>query len=157
MLGISFQDNHILYKKTEALYEWFQSFYVIEKILSVYFAGVFYKSIIGGKGMKIAFFETKDYDRVWFGESAKDYGFEVCFIEDKLNSQSVEKARGCEIFCIPARDEFLSDEIITFKKYNVQALLMLVNENADSLKIGELCGIPVMTATRFSPSQTLPK
>ena len=31
--------------------------------------------------MRIAFFSTKPYDRIWFEPMAKDYGYEIYFIE----------------------------------------------------------------------------
>ena len=31
--------------------------------------------------MKIAFYGTKAYDKIWFEPLAKDYGFEIRFIE----------------------------------------------------------------------------
>ena len=35
--------------------------------------------------MRIAFFSTKPYDRIWFEPMGKDYGYDMHFIETPFN------------------------------------------------------------------------
>ena len=44
--------------------------------------------------MKIAFYSTKPYDRVWFEPMGKDYGFDIHFIEMPCNEDTVFLAKG---------------------------------------------------------------
>lgn len=37
-----------------------------------------------GLFMRIAFFSTKPYDRIWFEPMAKDYGYEIYFYRTAL-------------------------------------------------------------------------
>ena len=50
--------------------------------------------------VKIAFFDTKDYDRELFDEYNKKYGFEITYLESKLNSETAPLARGYDVVCI---------------------------------------------------------
>ena len=44
--------------------------------------------------MKIAFYSTKPYDRIWFEPMGKDYGFDIHFIELPCNEETVFLAKG---------------------------------------------------------------
>lgn len=44
--------------------------------------------------MRIAFFSTKPYDRIWFEPMAKDYGYEIYFIELPFSEETVFLAKG---------------------------------------------------------------
>ncbi|MBQ8525422.1 MAG: 2-hydroxyacid dehydrogenase [Clostridia bacterium] len=43
--------------------------------------------------MKMAFFDTKPYDRIWFDRLKDDYGIKIKYYESKLNSDSVVMAK----------------------------------------------------------------
>ena len=45
---------------------------------------------------KIAFFDAKPYDRVWFDKSNGDYGFDLRYFENKLSSDTAVMAKGCD-------------------------------------------------------------
>ena len=42
--------------------------------------------------MRIAFFSTKPYDRIWFEPMGKDYGYDMHFIEAPFNEETVSLA-----------------------------------------------------------------
>ena len=44
---------------------------------------------------KIAFYDTKPYDRIYFDKFSPDYNFEIKYIEGKLNEHSAVMAEGC--------------------------------------------------------------
>ena len=43
---------------------------------------------------KIAFFDTKPYDKIWFDKLNTDYN--IKYIESKLTADTVYSARGCK-------------------------------------------------------------
>ena len=38
--------------------------------------------------MKIAFYDTKPYDKTWFKPLAKEHGFDITFFETKLSKDT---------------------------------------------------------------------
>ena len=50
--------------------------------------------------IKVAFFDTKDYDKKLFEEYNKDYGFDITFLESRLNSETAPLAKGYDVVCI---------------------------------------------------------
>ena len=44
--------------------------------------------------MKIAFFSTKPYDKIWFEPMGKDYGFDIHFYESPFREETVSLAKG---------------------------------------------------------------
>ena len=61
--------------------------------------------------MKIAFYGTKAYDKTWFEPLAKDYGFEIRFIELPCNEETVFLAKGYDAICIFVND-YVNAEMI---------------------------------------------
>ena len=54
--------------------------------------------------MKIMFYSTKPYDRYWFEPMAKDYGFEIHFVEMRCDEETVSLAKGYDAICIFVND-----------------------------------------------------
>ena len=54
--------------------------------------------------IKIAFFDTKDYDKKLFDEYNKNYGYEITYLESKLNSETAPLAKGYDEICIFVND-----------------------------------------------------
>ena len=54
--------------------------------------------------MKIAFYDTKPYDKIWFEPVAKEKGFEINFFEEKLNEKTASWAKECDAVCIFVND-----------------------------------------------------
>ena len=50
--------------------------------------------------MRIAFYDTEDYDRIWFDVVARDEGVEVRYIEAALDMDTVRLADGCDTVSI---------------------------------------------------------
>lgn len=44
---------------------------------------------------KIAFYDAKSYDKVWFDELSAQYGIQLKYLESKLNSETAYMASGC--------------------------------------------------------------
>ena len=67
--------------------------------------------------VKLAFFDTKPYDRQWFDEM--NTGYEIVYFESKLNARSARLAAGCEAVCA------------------------FVNDTVDAATVDELCAAGV--------------
>lgn len=57
------------------------------------------------KRIKIAFFDTKPYDRTWFEHSNQDFGFNIKFLPMRLNADTAELAKGYDAVCAFVNDE----------------------------------------------------
>lgn len=45
---------------------------------------------------KLAFYDTKPYDRIWFDRLKDEYGFHIKYLENKLNGDTVLLSKGCD-------------------------------------------------------------
>lgn len=54
--------------------------------------------------MKIAFFDTKNYDVAGFEEYGGKHGMKFKFYETKLNADTADLAKGCEAVCVFVND-----------------------------------------------------
>jgi len=74
--------------------------------------------------MRIAFFSTKPYDKIWFEPMGKDYGYEIRFIELPFHEDTVFLAKGYDAVCIFVNDHVSASMIDTLCRMNVKALLL---------------------------------
>jgi D-lactate dehydrogenase len=71
---------------------------------------------------KIAFFDTKPYDRVWFDRFNTDY--ELVYFESKLSARTAQLARGCSGVCAFVNDDIGADTIEILADCGVKVLAM---------------------------------
>lgn len=57
-----------------------------------------------GLELKIMFFGTKPYDRMWFEPLSKRYDVEIIYTESQLNASTAPMAKGVEAVCIFVND-----------------------------------------------------
>ncbi len=50
--------------------------------------------------IKIAFFDTKDYDKKLFDEYNKNFGYEITYLESRLTQETAPLAKGYDAVCI---------------------------------------------------------
>ena len=74
--------------------------------------------------MKIAFFDTKPYDKIWFEPGAVQLGFSIKFHEVKLNEDTAVLAKGCDAVCIFVNDEADKKTIDVLCQLGVKAILL---------------------------------
>lgn len=60
---------------------------------------------------RIAFFDTKPYDKVWFDQLSAEHKVEITYFESKLNERTAALAKGCEVVCAFVNDT-LSEAVI---------------------------------------------
>lgn len=102
--------------------------------------------------MKIAFFDTKPYDKIWFEPIAKEKGFEILFLEEKLNDKTAVLAKGCDAVCIFVNDDAGKAAIQSLKEIGVRAILLrCAGFNNVDLKLAQDEGIVVLRVPSYSP------
>lgn len=74
--------------------------------------------------MKIAFYGTKPYDRIWFEPMAKEYGFDMHFIEAACSQETIFMAKGHDAICIFVNDYVDAVMIEQLYEMNVKAILL---------------------------------
>ncbi len=74
--------------------------------------------------MKIAFYGTKPYDKIWFEPMEKEYGFEIHFIEAACNRETVFMAKGYDAICIFVNDYVDAEMIDALYEMKVKAILL---------------------------------
>lgn len=74
--------------------------------------------------MKIAFYSTKPYDKIWFEPMGKDYGFDIHFIELPCNEDTVFLAKGYDAICIFVNDHVNAKMIDRLYDMKVKAILL---------------------------------
>lgn len=74
--------------------------------------------------MKIAFYTTKPYDRIWFEPMAKRYKMDLLFLEAPCRPNTLDLAAGCEAICIFINDQITAEMIDRLTKMHVKAILL---------------------------------
>ena len=77
-----------------------------------------------GYFMKIMFYNTKPYDRYWFEPMAKDYGFEIRFVEMQCNEETLFLAKGYDAVCIFVNDYVNAAMIKKMQEMQIRAILL---------------------------------
>lgn len=100
--------------------------------------------------VKIAFFDTKDYDRKLFDEYNKNFGYEITYYESKLNSETVHLAEGFDVVCIFVNDRADKQVLSKLNEYGVKlvALRCAGFNNVDLSNLGKL---KVVRVPNYSP------
>ena len=102
--------------------------------------------------MKIAFYDTKPYDKIWFEPIANEKGFEIIFLEEKLNDKTAVLAKGCDAVCIFVNDDAGEKAITTLKEIGVRAILLrCAGFNNVDLKLAKEQDIVVLRVPSYSP------
>lgn len=54
--------------------------------------------------IKVAFYDTKPYDKIWFEALCRENNIEIKYLESKLNEDTAVLAKGCECVCAFVND-----------------------------------------------------
>ena len=74
--------------------------------------------------MKIAFYDTKEYDRIWFEKLSYDYECEVLFFENKFVTETAILASGCDAVCLFVNDIIDEKAINILCDLGIKAILL---------------------------------
>ena len=101
--------------------------------------------------MRIAFFSTKPYDRIWFEPMGKDYGFDIHFIELPFTEETVFLAKGHDAVCNFVNDHVNKAMIDQLCDMGIKALL-LRSAGFNNVDIGAAKGrTAVLRVPSYSP------
>lgn len=74
--------------------------------------------------MKIAFFDTKPYDKPSFDKFGEKAGFSIKYFETKLNEDTVQLASGCDAVCVFVNDTVNAAVIDGLVKLGIKVLAL---------------------------------
>lgn len=102
--------------------------------------------------MKIAFYDTKPYDKIWFEPIANEKGFDIVFLEEKLNEKTAILSKGCDAVCIFVNDDANKKTIQALKECGIRAILLrCAGFNNVDIKMSEEEGLVVLRVPSYSP------
>ena len=101
--------------------------------------------------IKIAFFDTKEYDKKLFDEYNKNYNYEIIYLESRLNKETAPLARGCDVACIFVSDIADKETLQILKDSGVKliALRCAGFNNVDIQNLPD--GLKVVRVPAYSP------
>lgn len=103
--------------------------------------------------MKISFFGTKPYDRLWFAPLSKEYGFEIHFIEAGLTEDTVVLAYQTDAVCLFVNDYVTAGIAERLAKIGIRLILLrCAGYNNIDLTAAKAYGMTVMHVPSYSPS-----
>lgn len=74
--------------------------------------------------VKIAFFDTKEYDRNSFDEYNKNYGYEITYFKNKLSVETAPLTNGYDVVCIFVNDVVDKDVMRILEQCNVKLIAL---------------------------------
>ncbi|MCR5202054.1 MAG: HPr family phosphocarrier protein [Lachnospiraceae bacterium] len=125
----------------------------IDKILQSHPA----EKLDGTKVFRIAFFGSKDYDRVYFSQLSHEkgdhtYNSHIHFFEPRLTEETVELAKGYDAVCIFVNDECNSKVIETLHEFDIHLILLrCAGFNNVDLKVAKEFNMTVLRVPAYSP------
>lgn len=102
--------------------------------------------------MKIAFFDTKDYDKIWFEKMAPIYGYDLVFYETRCTEDTAILASGCDAVCVFVNCELTKRTVDKLYEMGIKAILLRC-AGYDNVDIEACKGkIPVLRVPSYSPT-----
>lgn len=74
--------------------------------------------------MKISFYDTKPYDKIWFDKANENFGYEIKYHEYKLNDDTAPMADGTVVACAFVNDDIDKETIDVLYDKGVRLLAM---------------------------------
>lgn len=109
--------------------------------------------------MKIAFYTTKPYDRIWFEPMAERYNMELLFLEAPCRPNTLNLAAGCDAICIFINDQITADMIDRLCEMKIKAILLrsagFNHVDVEAAARSMCCGFPAILQ-RQSPNTQPP-
>ncbi|MDR2531623.1 MAG: 2-hydroxyacid dehydrogenase [Oscillospiraceae bacterium] len=102
--------------------------------------------------MKIAFYDTKPYDKVWFDTMAQEYNAEIKYFDFKLNAETACLSKGSDVVCIFVNDT-ADKETLDILHENGVKLLALRSAGYNNVDFKSAFGkIHVVRVPDYSPA-----
>lgn len=77
-----------------------------------------------GDNMKISFYDTKPYDKIFFDRENEKYGYEIRYFETKLSKKTAVLSKGCTAAVAFVNDDIDSDAIDALNEMGVELIAM---------------------------------
>lgn len=102
--------------------------------------------------MKVAFFSTKPYDRVYFDQENQEAGHEITYYDTRLTRDTVKLAEGYECACVFVNDRLDASVLIALAAQGTRliALRCAGFNNVDLQSAAEL-GLSIVRVPAYSP------
>lgn len=100
--------------------------------------------------IKIAFFDTKEYDKKVFDEYNKQYGYEITYFESKLNLETAPLTKGFDVVCIFVNDEADTKTLQILNENGVK-LLALRCSGFNNVDIENRGNLRIVRVPQYSP------
>ena len=107
--------------------------------------------------LKIAFFNTKDYDRIFFTKLEEEkgpgtYNCELTYLESRLTRETASLAAGYDAVCIFVNDDASAEVIDILHQCNIRLILLrCAGFNNVDLEACRKYGITVLRVPAYSP------
>ncbi len=107
--------------------------------------------------LKVAFYGTKDYDKIYFGELAKEkgegtYNTDITYFNSRLTIESAHLAQGFDAICIFVNDDCSKPVVEALAKEGVRLILLrCAGFNNVDLDTAAKYGIKVLRVPAYSP------
>lgn len=108
--------------------------------------------------LKVAFYGTKEYDRIYFDELAKDigegaYNVDITYFSSRLTSETAHLSQGFDAVCIFVNDEAPAEVVEALKENGVRLILLrCAGFNNVDLEAAKACGMTILRVPAYSPS-----
>ncbi len=73
---------------------------------------------------KIAFYDTKPYDKLWMDKFKGEYGFSIKYFESRLTADTVSLAKGADGVCVFVNDTVDAKVIEALHEYGIRILAL---------------------------------
>lgn len=101
--------------------------------------------------LKVAFFDTKPYDKIYFDSLKKEYGIEIEYFESKLSPKTAVMAKGSKAVVAFVNDD-VGKETISVLKENGVELIALRCAGYNNVDLSAAKGVmPVVRVPEYSP------
>jgi len=74
--------------------------------------------------VKLGFFDTKPYDRIWFDKYCENFDVSIKYFETKLSEDTAVMARGCDCVCAFVNDDLDKNTINILSKHNIKLIAL---------------------------------
>ena len=99
---------------------------------------------------KIAFFDTKKYDKDVFEKYNKDFGFDITYYESRLNHETAPLTKGYDVVCVFVNDN-CDEETMRILNENGVKVLALRCAGYNNVDLKNKGNIKVVRVPQYSP------
>lgn len=100
--------------------------------------------------IKIAFFDTKEYDKKLFDEYNKNYGYDITYFESTLNAETAPLSKGFDVVCVFVHDK-VDEQTISILENNGVKLIALRCAGFNNVDLEHKGNIRVVRVPQYSP------